>query len=86
MKVWVDQYLCTGDALCADVCPEIFFLHDDGSTYRCYVKPADESAPDLTGERIRQMERGQVEVPPSLEAAVLEAAEDCPGLCIFVEA
>ena len=84
MKVWVDQYLCTGDALCADVCPEIFFLHDDGSTYRCHVKPAGVSAPDRE-QPLLQMERGQVDVPPALHAAVIEAAEDCPGACIFVE-
>jgi ferredoxin len=27
----------------------------------------------------------QAEVIPSLEAAVVEAAEDCPGACIFVD-
>jgi ferredoxin len=27
----------------------------------------------------------QADVVPSLEAAVVEAAEDCPGACIFVD-
>lgn len=68
MRVWIDQDLCTGDAQCAEICPEVFFLHDDGETCLCYVRPEAEV------------------VPEGLEADVLEAAEYCPGSCIFVEA
>jgi ferredoxin len=65
MKVWIDQELCTGDAQCVEICPEMFFGYDDGATYRCDVRDAL--------------------VPPLLEPAVVEAAEYCPGSCIFVE-
>jgi ferredoxin len=65
MKVWIDQDLCTGDAQCADICPEVFAMEDRGHAYVAAVL--------------------QPEVGPELEAAVLEAAEDCPGECIFVE-
>ena len=65
MKVWIDQELCTGDAQCVEICPEVFFMHDDGLTVRSYVRETD--------------------VPESLEALVVEAAEYCPGACIFVD-
>ena len=34
MKVWIDQDLCTGDGICAEICPPIFEMHDDGLAYR----------------------------------------------------
>jgi ferredoxin len=30
MKVKVDQDLCTGDGICAELCPQVFQLNDDG--------------------------------------------------------
>lgn len=33
MKVWVDQDLCTGDGLCAEIAPDNFEMHDDGLAY-----------------------------------------------------
>ncbi len=72
MKVWIDQELCTGDAQCVEICPEIFFMHEDEVTTRSHVREADTT--------------GMADVPRSLEALVLEAAEYCPGECIFVEA
>ena len=65
MKVWIDQDLCTGDAQCAEICPEVFVFRDDGRNCRCFVR--------------------QELVPRALEAAVVEAAEYCPGACIFLE-
>jgi ferredoxin len=29
MKVTVDKELCSGDALCVELCPEVFELDDD---------------------------------------------------------
>ena len=26
MKVWIDQDLCTGDGLCEEIAPAVFFL------------------------------------------------------------
>jgi len=85
MKVWVDQSLCTGDALCADVCPELFFLHDDGRSYVCYVREVGESGLGADGRPRLEGDRGRAAVPRSLEAAVCDAAADCPGECIFME-
>jgi len=85
MNVWIDQQLCTGDGQCADICPELFFLHDDGATYRAYVRRAGESGRTPSEEPELTMRGGSSEVPRSLERAVNEAAEYCPGECIFVE-
>ena len=34
MKVWIDQQLCTGVALCAETCPEMFAMGRDGVRLR----------------------------------------------------
>ena len=33
MKVWIDQDLCTGDGLCVEIAPDVFFGKDDGLFY-----------------------------------------------------
>ena len=33
MKVWIDQDLCTGDGLCEEIAPAVFFGQDDGLFY-----------------------------------------------------
>jgi ferredoxin len=85
MRVSIDQERCTGDALCADVCPELFFTYDDGHTYRCYVRPAGESGRGDDGAPALRTALGAACVPRSLEDAALEAAEHCPGECIVVD-
>ncbi len=76
MKVWIDQDLCTGDGLCEEICPSVFTLLDDGLAY---VKSGDKVMNDPGGSA------GMVDVAPDLEDAVTEAAEECPGECIFIE-
>jgi len=76
MKVWIDQDLCTGDGLCEEICPDVFTLQDDGLAY---VKDTDSVKTDPGGAQ------GTVEVAANLEDAVTEAAEECPGECIFIE-
>ena len=82
MKVWIDQDLCTGDGLCAEICPDIFFMHDDGLAY---VKEVGSDGYGSDGAPRSQMAQGQVEVLSALEEAVIDAAEECPGECIFIE-
>ena len=76
MKVWIDQDLCTGDGLCEEICPSVFTLQDDGLAY---VKDGDKVMTDPGGVQ------GIVAVATELEDAVTEAAEECPGECIFIE-
>ena len=76
MRVWIDQDLCTGDGLCIDHCPEVFVLLDDGISYVHYE--------GWVGNDPGQ--RGSIlTVPDRRHQAVIDAAEDCPGECIFIE-
>ena len=76
MRVWIDQDLCTGDGLCMDHCPDVFVLLEDGISY---VKENGRACHDPGGSQQLAL------VPPRLERAVIDAAEVCPGECIFVE-
>ena len=86
MRVWIDQDLCTGDGLCAEIAPAVFEMYDDGMAY---VKEVD--WPNLMGPSgksdgpVYQMSQGMATVPESLLQDVIEAAEECPGECIFIE-
>jgi ferredoxin len=76
MKVWIDQDLCTGDGLCGEIAPAVFTLLDDGLAY---VKEGDDVRNEPGGSA------GMAAVPAELEDAVVEASEECPGECIFIE-
>ena len=87
MKVWIDQNLCTGDGLCAEICPSVFELHTDGLAY---VKNSIEKLGSTAligndGQPLYQGTSGVAEFLPELEDAVLEAIAECPGECIFME-
>lgn len=78
MLVWIDQDLCTGDGLCTDHCPELFRILEDGISY--VVDPAGHALSDPGGAECT------VPVAAKLERAAIDAALDCPGECIFIEA
>ena len=77
MRVWIDQDLCTGDGLCVDHCPKVFVLLEDGISYV--------HLDGWIGNNPGQYD-SLLAVPTRHEAAVIAAAEDCPGECIFLEA
>jgi ferredoxin len=72
MKVWIEQEFCTGDALCGDLCPEVFEIRDDSLAYVKEEDGAHAGNPAMI-------------VPEDLEAAVLDAQAQCAGECIYVE-
>jgi ferredoxin len=76
MRVWIDQDLCTGDGLCVDHCPDVFVQLEDGIAY---VVEGDIIGNDPGGSGSLAW------VHPRMERAVVDAAEDCPGECIFIE-
>jgi ferredoxin len=76
MKVWIDQDLCTGDGLCEEIAPAVFHLVDGIS----FVKEGATVFANPGGAA--QM----AAVPAAHMEAVLDAAEECPGECIFIEA
>jgi ferredoxin len=80
MKVWIDQDLCTGDGLCVEIVPDIFFMGDDGLAY---VKDISETA--NVSEPLKRGAEGLASVPEARLDEVIDAAEECPGECIFIE-
>ena len=76
MRVWIDQDLCTGDGLCVDHCPDVFTLLDDGIAY-VVESGAVLNDPGGSGSLAA--------VTPRNERDVIEAADVCPGECIFIE-
>lgn len=81
LYTWIDQDLCTGDGLCQEICPEIYFGYDDGLYY---VKETDDpTGLDENGNPKLKMGNGLAFVPERLVDACVEAAEECPGECIF---
>jgi ferredoxin len=85
MKVWIDQDLCTGDGLCEEIAPAVFFGMDDGLFY---VKESEKNFGTeklFDGVNNPAMADGTARVIDSDIEAVIEAAEECPGECIFIE-
>ena len=76
MRVWIDQDLCTGDGLCVDHCHDVFVLLEDGIAY---VAEDGVALNDPGGSGSLAW------VAPRHERSVIEAAEVCPGECIFIE-
>ncbi|MBA2336191.1 MAG: ferredoxin [Acidimicrobiia bacterium] len=80
MKVWIDQDLCTGDGLCEEIAPDVFVLLDDGLAY---VREGATIMAESKGNA--QGAAGMATIPESQLDIVVEAAEECPGECIFIE-
>lgn len=86
MRVWIDQDLCTGDGLCAEIAPAVFEMHNDGLAYVKEVDWPNLMGPSGKGEGpVYQMAEGLAHIPDDLLDSVIEAAEECPGECIFIE-
>lgn len=76
MRVWIDQDLCTGDGLCVDHCPDVFVQMEDGIAY---VAERGEPLNDPGGSGSLAVVSGED------MAGVVQAADVCPGECIFIE-
>jgi ferredoxin len=86
LKVWIDQDLCTGDGLCAEIAPDIFEMADDGLAYVKEVHWKSIAGPDGgKGDPVYKMATGLAGVPGELVEATIESAEECPGECIYIE-
>jgi len=85
VKVWIDQDLCTGDGICAEICPDIFEMHDDGLAYVKEAAWPSMFGPEGADEPVYRMAEGTAAVTDELAEAVIESAEECPGECIFID-
>ncbi len=74
MLVWIDQDCCTGAGLCVDRSPDLFVVLDDGIGYL------------HLGDVVFTDPGRRVVVSPRSERDAIDAAEHCPGECIYLEA
>lgn len=86
-RVWIDQDLCTGDGLCTEIVPDLFEMHDDDGL--AYVKevtwPSIYGSDKTNRDPLLKMNQ-TAGVPVELVEDTVEAADVCPGECIFIEA
>lgn len=80
MRVWIDQDLCTGDGLCAEIAPDVFTIMADGLAY---VKEGDKIFAKSAGNP--EGSAGLASFADDRLGDVIDAAEECPGECIFIE-
>ncbi len=73
MRVWIDQAECTGVGACVDACPQLFVV--DRSDGLAYIE---------TGG-LRYGSHQPAPIDPALLESVIDAAEDCPQDCIFID-
>jgi len=85
MKVWIDQDLCTGDGLCEELAPDVFYAMDDGLFY--VKESADNFGTEkkFDGASNPAGADGMARIPDGGLERVIESAEECPGECIFIE-
>ncbi len=74
MRVWIDQDLCVGNGVCEELVPEVFQLVDGAIAY---VRDGDRLLP--AGHH------GIGQVPEGFEEQVIDAVEECPAECIYIE-
>ncbi len=74
MRVWIDQKACVGNGVCEELCPEVFRLVEGDIAF---VHDGNRLLPEG--------HEGVLSVPPSLDTAVIAAADECPAACIYLE-
>jgi ferredoxin len=72
MKVWIDQNACVGNGICAELAEDLFMFDGD----LAYVRD---------GDQVLTQRGAMISVPHGRENAVLDAAEECPAACIYIE-
>lgn len=82
MRVWIEQDDCTGCGQCPEIAPPVFDMHNDGLAY---VKADTKNLEMVNGQPKYRGVLGAVAVREGLEDAVIEAAQECPGDCIYIE-
>lgn len=88
--VWIDGDACMGAGTCSQIAPEVFHPRNDGiwavkeasSHFGETVIFDGSSGPGHGPDGFD----GRARIPEGLLELVIDAAEECPGECIFVEA
>lgn len=88
-RVWIDVDACMGAGTCAQIVPEVFHARGDG-TFAVKEDAASFGTTivfdGLSGEgHGPDGFHGQARIPDHLVDLVVEAAEECPAECIYLE-
>jgi len=60
MKVKIDQDICTGDAICVDLCPDVFEM--DGDIAKVIVDKVPEEFEDACRDATESCPEGCIEI------------------------
>ena len=60
MKVKIDQDICTGDAICVDLCPDVFEM--DGDLAKVIVDEVPEEFEDACRDAAESCPEGCIEI------------------------
>ncbi|MGB7860559.1 MAG: ferredoxin [Acidimicrobiia bacterium] len=84
--IWIDTNECMGAGTCEQIAPELFASRSDGT----WVVKEDASFFGQTivfdGVAAPDGREGRARVPEGLVETAFEAADECPGECIHLEA
>ena len=88
-RVWIDADACMGAGTCAQIVPEVFEARHDGtwavkevSAHFGWTVVFDGLGGEGHGPDGFE---GKARIPEALVDIVVDAAEECPAECIFVE-
>ena len=85
MRVWIDTEACMGAGICEQIEPLVFYDRGDGMWAVREAATVFGSEAIFDGRSGPDGPRGIARVPPGVEDRVIQAAEDCPGECIYLE-
>jgi ferredoxin len=89
MKVWIDPTECMGAGTCEQIAPEVFHPRDDGTW--AVKESADFFGTTTVFDGASRPGHGPdgpdgiARIPEVLFETVVDAAEQCPAECIFME-
>lgn len=87
--VWIDSDACMGAGTCEQIAPHVFHQRDDGTWAVKEDRPYFDQTVVFDGiagpGHGPEGFAGRARVPQPLLDLVIDAAEECPGECIFVE-
>jgi len=85
VRVWIDTEACMGAGVCEQIEPLVFYDRGDGLW--AVRESADLFGTEVIfdGRRAPDGSMGVARVPVGFEDRIIQAAEDCPGECIYLE-
>lgn len=84
--VWIDTNECMGAGTCEQIAPEVFIARSDGLWAVMEHSQFFGQTTVFDGAQAPDGAAGRARIPVDLIDYAVEAAEECPGECIHVEA